>query len=147
VARATRFDNESYVAGLRARIAREGLEDRVSWLGERDDVPELVRALDVLLLPSSEEPFGRVLVEAMALEVPVLATRVGGPPEIVRDGSEGFLLDPGEPAAWAAAAARIAADPQLARRLGRAGRERALAAFGLDRHAAAITAVYHEIVA
>ncbi len=84
VARATRFDNEAYVAGLRARVARADLEDRVSWLGEREDVPELVRALDVLLLPSREEPFGRALIEAMALGVPVLATEVGGPPEIVR---------------------------------------------------------------
>lgn len=147
VARATRFDNEAYVAGLRARIAQAGLQDRVSWLGERDDVPELVRALDALLLPSGEEPFGRVLVEAMALEVPVLATAVGGPPEVVQDGREGYLLDPREPRAWAQAAARIAADPQLAQRLGSAGRKRALEAFGLDRHVAAITAVYREIVA
>jgi glycosyltransferase involved in cell wall biosynthesis len=145
VARATRFDNEAYVARLRERIAAVGLEDRVSWLGERDDVPELMRGLDVLLLPSSEEPFGRVLVEAMSLEVPVLATTVGGPREIVRDGREGYLLEPGDPAAWAHAAARITADPQLAERLGRAGRERALAAFGLERHVAAMIALYREI--
>jgi glycosyltransferase involved in cell wall biosynthesis len=55
VARATRFDNEDYVERLRALVANAGLEDRVSWLGEREDVPELMRALDVLLLPSWEE--------------------------------------------------------------------------------------------
>ena len=94
VARATRFDNEAYVAALQQIVAAAGLEDRVSWLGEREDVPELVRALDVLLLPSHEEPFGRALLEAMALEVPVLATSVGGPPELIREGRDGL---PGPP--------------------------------------------------
>ncbi len=80
VASATRFDNEA----LRARVCTSwwpapASQERVSWLGEREDVPELVRALDVLLLPSWEEPFGRALIEAMALEVPVVATNVGGP--------------------------------------------------------------------
>src|SRR6202043_3471359 len=100
VARATRFDNEAYVARLRALVADAGIEDRVSWLGEREDVPDLMRALDVLLLPSWEEPFGRALIEAMALGVPVVSTSVGGPPEIVEDGREGFLVAPRDPAAW-----------------------------------------------
>ena len=55
-------------------------------------MPELVRALDILLLPSWEEPFGRALIEAMALDVPVIATSVGGPAEILDDGREGLLL-------------------------------------------------------
>jgi glycosyltransferase involved in cell wall biosynthesis len=78
VASSTRFDNEDYVARLRELVAAAGLEDRVSWLGEREDVAQIVRALDVLLLPSWEEPFGRALIEAMALGVPVVATDVGG---------------------------------------------------------------------
>ena len=90
VARATRFDNEAYVARLRALVADAGLQDRVSWLGEREDVPELVRALDVLLLPSWEEPFGRALIEAMALGVPVLATDVGRAGGDHRDGPRGL---------------------------------------------------------
>ena len=83
--------------GLRELVAREGLQDRVSWLGEREDVPELIGALDVLLLPSWEEPFGRALIEAMALGVPVVATSVGGPPEIVEQGRQGYLLAPRAP--------------------------------------------------
>ena len=67
------------MARLRSLVAEAGLQERVSWLGEREDVPELVRALDILLLPSREEPFGRALIEAMALGVPVIATEVGGP--------------------------------------------------------------------
>src|ERR1700683_4629817 len=71
VARATRFDNRAYLSRLHELVADAGLQERVSWLGEREDVPELMRALDVLLLPSWEEPFGRALIEAMALGVPV----------------------------------------------------------------------------
>jgi glycosyltransferase involved in cell wall biosynthesis len=147
VFRATRFDNEAYVAHLRALIESEGLRDHVSWLGERDDVPELVRALDVLLLPSHEEPFGRALIEAMALGVPVLATRVGGPPEIVQEGREGHLLDPHDPSAWAAAITALSREPDRREQMGRAGRERALSEFGAARHAEQIVALYRRISA
>jgi glycosyltransferase involved in cell wall biosynthesis len=142
VARATRFDNEAYVRRLRALVADAGLEARVSWLGEREDVPELVRALDILLLPSQEEPFGRALIEAMALEVPVLATNVGGPVEILRDGCEGRLLAPGDPVAWAAAIRALAERPEEARAMGRAGRRRAERDFSLEHHVQAILDVY-----
>ena len=141
VSRSTRHDNNEYLTRLRASVAAAALEDRVSWLGEREDVPELIRALDLLMLPSREEPFGRALIEAMALGVPVLATNVGGPAEILEDGREGYLLSPDEPAAWAAAARAIIEQPELARRMGEAGRERAQA-FTDERHAEAILAVY-----
>ncbi|MGP0103064.1 MAG: glycosyltransferase family 4 protein [Solirubrobacteraceae bacterium] len=147
VARATRFDNEAYVAQLRARVADAGLADRVSWLGEREDVPELVRALDVLLLPSREEPFGRALIEAMALGVPVLATSVGGPAEIIEDGREGYLLAPEEPAAWARAIRRIAESPDRGLQMGLAGRRRVEGAFTVEHHAAAMLDVYERAVA
>jgi glycosyltransferase involved in cell wall biosynthesis len=147
VARSTRFDNEAYVTSLRAEVARAGLEDRVDWLGERDDVPELMRALDILLLPSREEPFGRALIEAMALRVPVIATTVGGPPEIVTDGEQGYLLPPEQPAAWAQAIKRIAASPQLAQAMGQAGRERVEDAFSAERHAASVLEVYERALA
>lgn len=147
VARATRFDNEAYVASLRARVADAGLEDRVSWLGEREDVPELMRALDILLLPSSEEPFGRALIEAMALGVPVLATNVGGPPEIIDDGREGYLLAPEEPAAWAQAIRRIAESPDRGRAMGLAGRRRVERAFTAEHHVAAMLGVYERAIA
>ncbi len=142
VARATRFDNIAYVEGLRRRVSAAGLEERVSWLGERSDVPQLVRALDVLLLPSEEEPFGRALLEAMALEVPVLATSVGGTTELVRDGREGYLLAPDDPAAWARAVRLIVERPGRAEELGRAGRARIVEAFGVERHVEAVLDVY-----
>jgi glycosyltransferase involved in cell wall biosynthesis len=141
VFRSTRYDNNEYLARLRASVASAGLEDRVRWLGEREDVPELMRALDLLMLPSREEPFGRALIEAMALGVPVLATNVGGPGEILADGREGRLLPPEDPAAWAAAAREILGRPELARRMGEAGLERAQA-FTAERHAEAMLALY-----
>jgi glycosyltransferase involved in cell wall biosynthesis len=147
VERATRFDNEAYVSALHELATREGVAERVSWLGEREDVPALIRALDVLLLPSWEEPFGRALIEAMALEVPVIATDVGGPPEIVCEGREGLLLPPREPARWASAIARLVEDPGLAAQMGRAGRERAQQQFTTERHARATLDVYERAIA
>jgi glycosyltransferase involved in cell wall biosynthesis len=142
VARATRFDNKSYVARLHQLVNELGLRDRVSWLGEREDVPELMRALDVLLLPSWEEPFGRSLIEAMALGVPVIATEVGGPPEIVSDGSEGYLVPPHDARAWAGAIRRFADNPEHGLEMGRAGRRRVEQAFTVEQHVAAMLAVY-----
>lgn len=142
VARSTRFDNEGYVHRLHRLVADAGLEDRVSWLGEREDVPELVRALDLLLLPSWEEPFGRALIEAMALNVPVVATNVGGPPEIIADGREGYLVAPREPVAWARAIRRLAEEPERGREMGRAGRRRVQGAFSVEHHVSSMLDVY-----
>jgi len=142
VARSTRYDNEGYVAHLRTLVAGAGLEDYVSWMGERGDVPELVRALDVLLLPSWEEPFGRALIEAMAMGVPVVATNVGGPPEIVEDGREGYLVAPRQPEDWAQAIRRIADEPQHAQEMGCAGQRRVQKEFSVEHHVAAMIDVY-----
>lgn len=141
-AASTRFDNRAYVERLKARVAELRLEDRVSWMGEREDVPELISALDVLLLPSREEPFGRVLIEAMAMRVPVVATKVGGPPEIVTDGVGGFLVDPADPDAWARAVKHFADHPELGREMGLAGRHRVERAFGSERHLEAMLEIY-----
>ena len=145
--RATRFDNRDYLARLHALVADAGLQERVSWLGEREDVPELVRALDVLLLPSWEEPFGRALIEAMALGVPVLATEVGGPPEIIQEGRGGYLLAPREPYAWARAIRCLAENPEHARRVGCAGRRRVEQAFTVGHHVTAMHGVYERAIA
>src|SRR5207244_4255122 len=91
---ATRYRNEAYDESLRQLAAELGVSESVSFLGGREDVPEIVRSLDVLLVPSWEEPFGRTILEGMAMEVPVIATNVGGPPEIVADGKDGLLLPP-----------------------------------------------------
>jgi glycosyltransferase involved in cell wall biosynthesis len=141
----TRHDNGAYLRGLQARVAELGLGERVRLLGEREDVPEILAAVDLLLAPSWEEPFGRSIVEAMAAGVPVLATEVGGPAEIVSPGRTGLLLAPRDPRAWAEAIAGLLRDrPRLAA-LGLRGREEAGRRFGIERHLQAVTAVYEEL--
>jgi L-malate glycosyltransferase len=147
VARSTRFSNEDYVEGLRRLVAREGLQERVSWLGEREDVPQIMRALDVLLLPSWEEPFGRALIEAMALGVPVVATEVGGPAEIVEQGRQGYLVAPRLARAWAQAIVRVAQSADAGAAMGHAGRERARELFTIERHVRATLDVYERVIA
>ena len=106
-----------------------------------------MRALDILLLPSEQEPFGRALIEAMALGVPVLATNVGGPTEIVQDGREGYLLAPHEPAAWAHAVRRIIDSGDRGLQMGLAGRRRVEQEFTAEHHVAAMLAVYERALA
>jgi L-malate glycosyltransferase len=146
VDRATRFDNEAYVASLHELARRAGLEGHVSWLGEREDVRELMSTLDVLLLPSWEEPFGRALIEAMALRVPVIATDVGGPAEIICDGCEGLLVAPRKPELWAGAIRTLAERPEHARAMGYAGRDRVEQRFTAAQHAAEMVDVYAQAV-
>ena len=100
---ATRLDNDGYLAELHRLIDELGLGDAVEFAGEREDVPELMAEADVLLAPSTEEPFGRTVVEAMAVETPVVATSVGGPSEVIDDGVTGLLVAPENPIAWSQA--------------------------------------------
>ncbi len=132
---------------LKQEIARMGIGDRVVWAGYREDIPQVMAALDVLVLPSTEpEPFGRVIVEAMATERPVIAAAHGGPVESVVHGETGFLFPPQDEEALAAAMKQLAQDAALRVRMGKAGRERVLALYTIDRHVAAFQALYDEIL-
>lgn len=105
------------LAGLARTL---GVERLVHFLGHRSDVPELLDAMDVFVLPSHSEGMPNALLEAMASGKPVVATRVGGSAEIIRDGENGLLVPPRGPDALAAAIARLRADPAFAKRLGAA---------------------------
>ncbi len=105
----------------------------VHFLGKRNDMDRLLSVSDVLALPSELESFGLVALEAMASEVPVIATRVGGVSEVVDDGVDGFLLEVGDTEAMAAAASRLLQDEDLRVRMGKAGREHAKRNFCHDR--------------
>src|SRR4051794_4822266 len=144
---ATRYDNAGFLRRLREQAAAAGLADDVHFLGEREDVPELLRALDVLLLPSWEEPFGRAIVEVMASGVPVAATEVGGPPEILGEGKDrcGLVLPPRRPAEWAAAIGPLLDELAELRLMGERGRDEAHRRFGAERHAAAVLDVYARV--
>ena len=105
---------------------------RVHWLGFRRDVPAILRALDLLVVPSRTEAFGLAAAEAMAAGVPVVASTAGGLPEVVMDGETGVLVPPEDPAAVAEAVVSLAGDADARRRLGDAGRERVRRHFSLD---------------
>jgi glycosyltransferase involved in cell wall biosynthesis len=113
---------------------------RVHWLGFRTDVPRIMKALDVLLVPSHYEGFGLVAVEAMAAGTAVVATRASSLPEIVTDGEHGRLVEPRDPEALARGAIELTRDPGLRARMGEAGRARVLRDFThermLERHEA-----------
>lgn len=110
--------------------AREsGIEKHVHFLGKRDNIEELIGIADLLLLPSRSESFGLVALEAMACEVPVVASRVGGLPEVVADGEDGFLVDPDDLDMMTRRALEILGDEARRRAMGRRGRERAKAHF------------------
>jgi glycosyltransferase involved in cell wall biosynthesis len=146
VARATRHDNRSYLRRLHEIVDELRLGDAVRFLGEREEVPEILRACDVALLPSWEEPFGRVVVEAMAMAVPVVATAVGGPAEIIRDGVDGVLVAARQPEALAAAITGLLANESRRRSIGVAARTGAVERFGQERQAAGVTALYRDVV-
>ncbi len=128
---------------LEAAIAEHGLADRVRLAGYRADTPAVMAALNILVLPStSPEPFGLVVLEAMASGKPVVATAHGGPLEIITDGESGMLVPPRDPAPLAAAIERLAGDPELRAHIGAAAREQAVARFGFGPHVAAFERVY-----
>jgi glycosyltransferase involved in cell wall biosynthesis len=146
VSKATRFDNMRYLAELEALTQSLGVEDNVLFMGEREDIPEILRSLDVLLMPSWFEPFGRAIIEAMAMGVTVVATKVGGPREIVADAEEGLLLPPRDPARWAEAVAALLEDPERRQEMGRNARKRATREFSVERHIARVEALYDELL-
>lgn len=112
--------------GLEERLRNRTADDAsVSWLGFRNDVPAILAASDVVVVPSTEESFGLVALEAMASGVPVVGTRAGGLPEVVRHGQEGLLVPPCDPRALAEAVITLAGDSRARHRLGSAGRRRA----------------------
>ncbi|HEX4010886.1 MAG TPA: glycosyltransferase family 4 protein [Solirubrobacteraceae bacterium] len=139
---ATRFDNRAYADSLRALSHRLGASGAVHFLGERSDVAEILAAVDVALVPSWYEPFGRVALEAMIMGVPVIVTAVGGTREVVTDGVDGLVLAPERPQTWAAAIESLLDDPERRRAMGARGRARALRDYSPDRHADAILGVY-----
>lgn len=113
--------------------AELGVRDKVIFAGQRDDMPDLINAAEMVIVPSDAEPFGRVAMEGMALRKPVVGTRAGGLPELVRDGETGLLVVPRFPQSLAEACVRLLDHPTLAETLGQAGRARVESQFTLDR--------------
>ncbi len=121
------------MADARARLTAAGLEGDVEYAGERQDVVSLFATADLFLLPSATESFGLAALEAMACEVPVIASRVGGLPEVIEDGATGFLHAPDDLDGMVASAMRLLTDAGFHRRIALAARRAAVERFSADR--------------
>ena len=140
------FGEDDYADQIRALVDRLGLTDRVELAGFVDDVPHLLQSVDAVVHASViAEPFGQVVIEGMAAGRPVIAPAAGGPLDIITDGVDGLLFAPGDVTGLAQLLVRLAADPELADRLGRQGRERARE-FSPERTAARVEAVYARVL-
>ncbi len=140
------FGEDAYQARLRRSVEVLGLDGRVVFTGFSEDVWSVLADLDVLVHASViPEPFGQVIVEAMAAGLPIIATNAGGPAEIIRDGVDGLLYPPGDSAALAARLRTLAGDAALRARLGAAARETARS-FTPDTAAAGVMEVYDRVL-
>ena len=133
-------------SSLSAQCARLGLEDCVVFAGERQDVPQILQALDVFVLPSRYEGFGIAIIEAMAAGLPVVASAVGGIPEIVVPGSTGWLVPSGNPKALADAIAICAENRDQRRQFGARGRERVAQYFSIQSAARRHVDLYEQLM-
>jgi glycosyltransferase involved in cell wall biosynthesis len=136
----------SACASLRAQAAAlpAPARDRIIFTGRREDVSALTADLDIAVLPSLREAQGISILEAMARRKPVVASAVGGIPEVVVDGVSGLLVPPADPSALASALARLAASEPMRARMGDAGRRIVEERFSMEAHVRAIQAIYDE---
>jgi glycosyltransferase involved in cell wall biosynthesis len=136
---------------FRAQYERDvealGIGHAVRFLGFRRDVVRLFCLADVVVLPSLAEAFGLVLVEAMALRRPIVATNTGGIPELIQHGESGWLVDPGSPAALAEGILKLLHDHALSQRLGECGSARALERFRFETTMRGYEEYYRQLVA
>ncbi len=124
-----------------------GIAQRILWPGYHENAPEVMAALDILVLPSIRpEPFGMVVIEAMATGIPVIATAHGGPLESISNGETGLLVSPEDPGDMARALSLLAHDAQLRRQMGARGRQRAEAMFGFSTHVRAFQDLYASLL-
>jgi glycosyltransferase involved in cell wall biosynthesis len=131
---------------VRTKARATSVRDRMVFPGFETDIPGLLAALDVYVSPAIAEGLGLATIEAMASGLPVVGTAVGGTPEVVEDGVTGVLVAPGKAAPLVTAITRLLKDAGMRRRMGEAGRERALAEFGESMMLERLAALYGEVL-
>jgi glycosyltransferase involved in cell wall biosynthesis len=124
-----------------------GLRHRVRFLGERHDIPAVLASIDVSVLPSSSESLSNVILESMAAGIPVIASDVGGNPELVRDGETGLLFPPGYEDKFVEAMKRLLTQPELRNEYGRRANRLAHDSFGLSRIVDSYRGLYENLCA
>ncbi len=143
--KSARYDNRAYKARLDHLIEEKGLGRAVWFCGEREDVAPTLAGIDLVLVPSWAEPFGRVVIEAMALERPVIATEVGGPSEIIVSGQSGRLVPPRDPQKLAQAITDLLAPPDRLAQIGQAARRRVQEQFSSESMVKGFQDLYREL--
>lgn len=137
---------DAYAESIKALCTSLTLDDVVTFAGYRSDIPEVMAAFDVFAFPSHAESFGVALIEAMAMERPVVATRRDGILDIIVDGETGFLVTPKSAAELCDALRRLIADPALRRRMGKAGRARVEKLFSQEAQTQKMERIYQELI-
>lgn len=139
-------DSAAFLMSLKKRVLEYGLTDKVIFIGFVENIIDLYADLDLVVLPSLCEPFGRVLIEAMSMEIPVIANRSGGPMEIVEDGQSGFLVDTSNTKTFADAIIRLLNDQPLCKKMGKRGREIVEKKFSIQTNVRNIESVYKSLL-
>ncbi len=132
--------------GLEERCRQKGVAEEIEFLGHVDDMRSFYLGLDAFVLPSLSEGLPLVVLEAMAMRLPVVATRVAGTPEVMDDGVEGFLVPPRDSDSLAKALRRMAGDPDQRIAMGRRGEQRVHGQFGMERVARGVCDVYASLL-
>lgn len=138
--------NGPAMAECQALLHAAGLGGQACFPGDRTDTPDWLRAMDVFVLPSLGEGISNTILEAMATGLPIVATRVGGTPELVREGENGSMWSPGDVTGLANLLAGYVADPARRKEEGRAARQRVEQTFSWYRAAASYQAVYENLL-
>lgn len=133
---------EDYLKSLRELAARLGVGSRMVFAPARRNITELMSALDLFVMTSINEGFGRVIIEAMAARRPVVASNVGGIPEIVEDGVTGILARPNQPEEFARGISSALANPETLSRMGKAGRARVESHFSDNANVPSVMGIY-----
>ena len=131
---------------LEEMVYKNGLQERIIFLGHCDNIAEVTSALDIAVLASHFEGMGRVILEAMATGLPVVATRVGGIPDLVVDQETGFLVEPHNPEQLAQNIIHLASDPKLRKHMGNAGKKSVDERFNVDTMIEQIDQLYQEVL-
>jgi glycosyltransferase involved in cell wall biosynthesis len=135
-----------FESAYREEVRSLGCEDIVKFLGFRRDIPDVIAAGDLVVLPSMAEAFGLVVAEALYLGTPIVSTLVGGIPEIVEDGTDGVLVPPADSNALAEAIVRLLGDPERRQLMASAGRERVRDRFSFEKMMRAYEQIYERLV-
>ena len=142
----TNPNERPYWSTLTSLTGKLGLTDRVTFAGLRRDVPQLLSAATISVMPSLNEALSNVVLESMAAGAPVVATRVGGTPEAISDGVNGLLVPPGDPRAMASAMGALLRDRSRARCLGQAARQSINERFSMERMVTATAQLYDALL-